>query len=186
MIRISLAALLVAAALVPAAAADFGVDRDKLLSDRSLELFGFDAPLAEGAAPSAEEGYRLPTHTAADTVAVAPGLTAEYLTRSVGNSLDMMAFWPAENPTHLIGCIEGDREEIEPGKWNPSVQSISLADGTVTTLLRGMISCDGIRTSPWGTVIATEEEDDGGVYEIIDPLAIKDVAIKDRATGETT
>ncbi|MEO6395995.1 MAG: alkaline phosphatase PhoX, partial [Devosia sp.] len=66
------------------------------------------------------------------------------------------------------------------------VQAISLADGNVTTLLRGMTSCDGIRTSPWGTIIATEEEDDGGVYEIIDPLAIKDVKIIDRASGEVS
>ena len=186
MIRISLAALLVAAAFVPAQAADFGIDRDKLLADRSAELFGIEAPLAEGAAATAEEGYRLPTHTATDSVAVASGLSVEFLTRNVANHLDMMAFWPAENPTHLIGCIESDREEIEPGKWNPSLQSISLSDGTVTTLMRGMTSCDGIRTSPWGTIIATEEEDDGGVYEIIDPLALKDVAVIDRATGETT
>ncbi|MEX0860770.1 MAG: alkaline phosphatase PhoX, partial [Cucumibacter sp.] len=79
--------------------------------------------------------------------------------------------------------IEGDREEIAAGKLNPSVQSISLADGTVSTLLRGMVACDGIRTSPWGTVIATEEEDDGGVYEILDPLLIDNVVISDRATG---
>jgi secreted PhoX family phosphatase len=186
MIRISLAALLSAALMSPAAAADFGAARDKMLAEQTMELFGLEAPLAEGAKPSVEEGYRTAEQTAADQLAAAPGLTVEYLTRNVGDNLDMMAFWPAENPTHLIGCIEGDREEIATGKWNPSVQSISLADGTVTTLLRGMISCDGIRTSPWGTVIATEEEDDGGVYEIIDPLAIKDVAIVDRATGETT
>ncbi len=186
MIRISFAALLAALLISPVAAADFGVTRDKMLAVQAMQLFGLVAPLAEGAKASVEEGYRTAEQTAADQLAAAPGLTVEYLTRNVADNLDMMTFWPAENPTHIIGCIESDREEIVPGKWNPSVQSISLADGTVTTLMRGMISCDGIRTSPWGTVIVTEEEDDGGVYEIIDPLAIKDVAILDRATGETT
>ncbi|MDO8360353.1 MAG: hypothetical protein Q7T08_09975 [Devosia sp.] len=186
MIRTSLVALLMAAALSPVAAADFGVDRDKLLADRSLELFGIEAPLAEGAAPTAEEGYRTLDQTPADELAMAPGLTATFVTRTAADSLDMMALWPAANPTHLIGCIEGDREEIAPGKFNPSVQAISLGDGAVTTLLRGMVSCDGIRTTPWGTIVATEEEDDGGVYEIIDPLAIEDVVVKDRATGEVS
>lgn len=186
MIRISLVTALLACTLIPATAADFGADRDTLLATRALELYGFDAPLGEAAQPTAEEGYRTLDQTPADHVALAPGLTAEFLTRNVANNLDMMAFWPAQNPTHIIGCIESDREEIAPGQWNPSVQSISLADGTVTTLMRGMLSCDGIRTTPWGTILATEEEDDGGVYEIIDPLAIKDVAVADRASGETS
>lgn len=184
--RLSLAALLLAAAFTPAHADDFGTARDAMLASQTVALFGIDAPLAEGAKATAEEGYRTNEQTAPDQLAAAPGLTVEYLTRNVADSLDMMAFWPAENPTHIIGCIEGDREEIAAGKWNPSVQSISLTDGTVTTLMRGMISCDGIRTTPWGTVIVSEEEADGGVYEIIDPLAIKDVVVKDRATGEVS
>ena len=47
-----------------------------------------------------------------------------------------------------------------------------------------MTGCDGIRTTPWGTVLATEETDDGGAYEILDPLAITNYTVKDRATGE--
>jgi secreted PhoX family phosphatase len=184
--RLSVAALLLAASLSPVLAKDYGVARDQMLAADTVALFGLEGPLAEGAKPSAEEGYRTLDQMATDELAAAPGLKVEFLSRNVGNNLDMMAFWPAHNPTHIIGCIEGDREEIAAGKWNPSVQSISLSDGAVTTLLRGMISCDGIRTTPWGTVIASEEEDDGGVYEIIDPLSIKDVAVKDRATGEVT
>lgn len=184
--RLSVAALWIAASMSPALALDFGVERDAMLAAKAPELFGIEAPLAEGAPASAEEGYRTLEQAPADELAVAPGLKAEFLTRNVADSLDMMAFYPAQNPTHIIGCIEGDREEIAPGKFNPSIQSISLADGTVTTLLRGMTSCDGIRATPWGTIVATEEEDDGGVYEIIDPLAIKDVVLKDRATGEVS
>ena len=186
MLKTVSAALLLAAATVPALAQDFGLSVDKMLADQTPALFGFESPLAASAPESAEEGYRTKDQAAADQVALAGGLQAAYLTRDAADSLDMMAFFPAENPTHLIGCIEGDREEIATGKWNPSVQSISLADGSVTTLLRGMVSCDGIRTSPWGTILATEEEDDGGVYEIIDPLSIKDVSIADRATGEVS
>lgn len=184
--RLSIAALLLAVSFSSALAKDFGVERDQMLASQSMALFGIEAPLAEGAAPSAEEGYRTLDQSVTDELAAAPGLKLEFLTRNVADSLDMMAFWPAQNPTHIIGCIEGDREEIAPGKFNPSVQSISLSDGTVTTLMRGMTSCDGIRTTPWGTIVATEEEDDGGIYEIIDPLSLKDVVVTDRATGAVT
>lgn len=184
--RAIMATLLLAVSLTPALAEDFGVARDKMLADRAMALFGLEAPLAEGSPASAEDGYRTLEQTPEDQLLAAPGLKLEFLTREAANSLDMFDFWPAENPTHLIACIEGDREEIAAGKWNPSVQAISLSDGAVTTLVRGMMSCDGIRTSSWGTVLATEEEGDGGLYEIIDPLAIRDVAVLDRASGETS
>lgn len=182
-----LSALLLLTSALPVAAEDFGASVDAQLAAKSMALFGIAAPLAESAAESAEEGYRQPTHTADDSISLASGLKAEFLTRGVADSLDMMAFYPVENPTHLIGCIEGDREEIAAGKLNPAVQAISLADGTVTTLVRGTTSCDGIRATAWGTVLFTEEEDDGGAYEILNPLAITEaVVIKDRTTGETS
>ena len=87
-------------------------------------------------------------------------------------STDMMAFYPAEAPTHLIACIEGDLETLADGRLNPGVQRISLADGKVETIVRGTSSCDGIRTTAWGTVLFTEEDDAGGAYEILNPLAI--------------
>ena len=71
-------------------------------------------------------------------------------------------------------------------KLNPGVQRVSLADGKVETIVRGTASCDGIRTTPWNTVLFTEEEDDGGAYEILNPLAMAEVAIVDRKKGETT
>ncbi len=83
----------------------------------------------------------------------------------------MFSFWPNDTaPTHLIACIEGGRAQLTgdadtttyaPGdKFNPSVQRIDLGTGAVETILRGMTACDGIRTTPWGTVLATEETDD--------------------------
>ena len=100
----------------------------------------------------------------------------------------MMAFFPAQNPTHLITCVEGDREVIEPnsGKLNPSVQRINLQSGAVDTILRGMEGCDGIRTTAWGTILATEETSDGGAYEILNPLTVTNQSIGDRSTGAVT
>ncbi|HQY43525.1 MAG TPA: hypothetical protein PK450_05035 [Paracoccaceae bacterium] len=168
-------------------AEDFGLTVDKMLAEKALPLFGISAPLAESAPETAEEGYRQPSHTAADSVALAEGLSAEFVTREVGDSIDMLAFYPAEAPTHLIACIEGDAEEIAAGKMNPGVQRISLADGKVETIVRGTMSCDGIRTTAWGTVLFTEEDDRGGAYEILNPLAISSaVTITNRETGETT
>ncbi len=169
----------------PLSAADFGAERDALLAARSADLFGIAAPLAASAPASAEKGYRSGAQTAADQVALAAGLSADYVSRSVADKADMIAFWPQAAPTHAILCIEGDREEIAAGKLNPSVQSVDLGTGAVRTLVRGMSSCDGIRTTPWGTVLATEEEDDGAAYEILDPLALSDVVV-DRDAGTTT
>lgn len=177
--------LLAVLAAMPARAADFGAEVDAMLSQRAEDLFGIAVPLAASAPASAEEGYRTEAQSAADQVALAEGLAAEFVTREAANSADMMAFFPAANPTHLISCVEVDREEIAAGKLNPAVQAVSLADGAVTTLVRGMKGCDGIRTTPWGTVLATEEEDDGAAYEILDPLALDAVTV-DRDAGTTS
>ncbi|MCB2135449.1 MAG: DUF839 domain-containing protein [Rhodobacteraceae bacterium] len=170
-------------AAIPAFAGDFGADVDALLAQRSAELFGLAAPLAASAEATPEEGYRTEAQGAFDQIMLAEGLTAEYVTRAAGNHLDMMTFWPEEAPTHLVGCIEGGVGEIAAGKLNPSIQSIDLATGEVKTLVRGMDRCDGIRTTAWGTILATEETDDGAAYELIDPLGLDNAVVTDRATG---
>lgn len=182
----TLAATFTAATALPLMAQDFGLDVQKMLAERSMPLFGIAAPLAASATASVEEGYRLPGHTAADSLDLAEGLTAEFVTRDAANHLDMMAFYPAAAPTHIIACIESEPEEIAPGKLNPGVQRISLTDGTVETILRGTASCDGIRTTPWGTVLFTEEDDSGGAYELLNPLTTTGVVITDRAAGTTS
>jgi len=184
--RLVLAALMTSAALTAAMAEDFGVGVDQMLADKSMVLFGFVKPLAETAAESAEEGYRLADQTAADQVALAEGLTAEVLTRDAADSTDMMALYPAAAPTHLITCVEGDLETMADGRLNPGVQRISLADGKVETIVRGTSSCDGIRTTAWGTILFTEEDDLGGAYELLNPLTTTDVVITDRAAGTTS
>jgi len=122
-------------------------------------------------------------------VLLANGLTTTYLTRTAGNATDQMVFWPhgSATPTHLMTCVEGGAEVIDAtaGTQNPSVQRISLADGSVETILRGLEACDGLRTTAWGTLLATEEEGvDGAVYEILDPLNVNDYSVTRGGAGE--
>ncbi len=125
------------------------------------------------------------------------GIQAEYFSREVGQDWDQMVFWPhgAVRPTHLVGCIEevldclsGTCGEsfVVGDKLTPSVQVIDLQTRAVTTLVRGMTICDGIRTTPWGTVLATEEDlisDTGAAYEILDPLTNDEFTILERGSG---
>lgn len=166
---------------------DVGLMAQEAIAGASNSLFGVAAPL-EASAPAVPAVYRGPSQSALDQVALAPGLSATYLTRSIANAADMIAFWPnAANPSHAIVCIEGDREIIGSlpnslPKYNPSIQRVDR-NGNVQTILRGMTSCDGITLTPWGTILATEETDDGGAYELIDPLGTTDYTLQDRATG---
>ena len=161
---------------------DFGLFVQQQLEAKSEKLFGVEKPLRESA-PATVGNYRTPFQSAWDQVLVAKGLKVQYLTREAGNHTDMMAFYPATNPTHLITCVEGGRETLTNGKLNPSVQSIDLNTGSVNTILRGMDRCDGIRTTAWGTVLVTEETDDGGAYEILDPLNVAEQSVLNRALG---
>lgn len=148
---------------------DFGARIEQRLKNSSMHWFGIQGPLGSSAQPTTGD-YRTPGQSANDQVLLADSLKAEYVTRNAGNSADMFAFWPSdENPTHLIFCIEGNRQDLGtflPGglvkKFNPAVQRIKLLDGSVETILRGTISCDGIRRTPWQTILATEETSDGG------------------------
>ena len=187
-----------AAPVVPAVASEFegfdGLDFGAIVQrglERSSQVwFGVGRPLKESAAPTSGD-YRTPAQRASDQVLLAEGLKAEYVTRNAANAADMFAFWPSdENPTHFIFCIEGGRQDLGtflPGglirKFNPAVQRIKLSDGSVETILRGTASCDGIRRTPWQTILATEEASDGGAYEILNPLTVTNQTITDRASG---
>jgi hypothetical protein len=165
-------------------ARDFGSNVDSLLKAVAPLLFGF-TPIGKSA-PETTGAYRMPNQGAHRQVRLAPGLSVQYLTRDAADSTDMMAFFPQDNPTHLITCVESDLEEIAPGKLNPSVQRIDLATGAVETILRGMNGCDGIRATAWGTILATEENDDGSAYEILSPLLVSNQSVIDRASGQTS
>lgn len=161
---------------------DFGVKVEKLLNKKSHKLFGIKQPLNESA-PATTGAYRNESQSASDQVLLAEGLNAEYVTRDAGDKTDMMVLWPQDEPTHLVTCVEGGREDIGMGKFNPAVQRIHLQTGTVETILRGMDRCDGIRTTAWGTILATEEADDGMAYEIAQPLVTTENTVDDRTTG---
>jgi hypothetical protein len=177
-----------------AGATDIGKIHDTMLSTWSHQLFGFSAPIS-ASATATTGAYRSATNQGPlAQIKLAKGLTARYVTRTAANSLDMMVLWPVANPTHIIGFIEGGRSQLTGDadtaayaagdKFNPSIQRINLATGQVQTILRGMTACDGIAVTPWGTVLATEETDDGGAYELLTPLATTNYTVKDRATGE--
>jgi hypothetical protein len=193
-------AVAMATAFAPLAAqadndADFGLKIEQLLKAQSEKLFGVEKPLGASAPPTVG-AYRTTSQTADDQVLLAHGLKVEYLTREAANLTDMMAFYPAHNPTHLITCVEGGRQFLTDGgtpnvydagdKLNPAIQRINLETGAVETILRGMSRCDGIATTAWGTILATEETTDGGAYEILSPLGITEQTVIDRASGTVT
>lgn len=168
---------------------DFGLKVQQMLNSQSNKLFGIQKPLQSSADTNIS---REPGQDAYDLIKLASGLEARILTRQAGNKADMFAFWPDdENPTHTIWCIEGGVESLgatlpgdgEVEKLNPSVQAVDM-DGKVSTLLRGMDRCDGIRRTAWGTVLVTEETGDGQAYEIINPLDIENETVTGRTTGE--
>ena len=150
------------------------------------------------ATPVFGQDFRTPVQPVSEQFTfLADGLTSEYFSREAGQDWDQMVFWPhnASNPTHLVACIEEGLECLsgtcgDPfvfgDKLTPGVQIIDLATREVTTIVRGMTICDGIRTTPWGTVLATEEDfttDTGSVYEILDPITTNEYTVLDRGSG---
>lgn len=188
-VSLAMGAALATGAAAAGPAFDFGAKVENWMESLSLPLFGVKKPMTDEV-PQVTAPYRTMEQKSAEQIVLAKGLRARYLTRGAGNAIDQMEFWPdIKRPKFLIACIEGGRAAIGtlPGgavKYNPSVQSINLRTGEVETILRGMSACDGIRVTPWGTVLATEERDDGGVYEILDPVRAKNLTIINRATGE--
>jgi secreted PhoX family phosphatase len=165
---------------------DFGAWVEENLSSFSQVLFGFGEPL-EAPATEADVVPREEA-TAQQRQLLAGGLEAKFVARNVASLADMIAFWPDDlTYTHLIICIEQERSGTTPDGnegLNAAVQRVAVANGAVETILHGMSRCDGIRTTQWGTVLATEEVIDGRAYEIIDPLTTTGHWIADRATGD--
>lgn len=200
--KISLATAMLAVPALPVYADDedshdFGARIEQRLRNSSMHWFGIQGPLGPSA-PATTGVYRTPSQKAEDQVLVADSLKVEYLSRNIANNADQFAFWPNdENPTHQIWCIEefnpsviknaAGQELFLPGglvkKWTPGVQRLNLRTGAVETVLRGTAGCDGIRRTPWGTILATEENDLGGAYEILNPLQVMNETIIDRVNG---
>ena len=115
------------------AASGFGAERDATLAARSRELFGVGRPLAASSAISITAAQAQADSTA--LVTLAEGLRARVVTAGVAAPvLDQIALWPDdEHPTHLISINE-------EGAAQPSLQRISLANGSAETILTATIS----------------------------------------------
>ena len=179
--RVGLAAalgVLAAGATVASAiiVSDVGVGRDAQLANQSEPLFGISKPLESSSLTSID----LATAQASpeQLVTLAKGLQARVVTAgTAAANIDQMALWPnSAEPTDIIGCNE-------QGTADPGLQRISIATGTVQTIVSGTLSCDGVRRTAWGTILFSEEAGTGGqTYELIDPLGTTGVTL-DRGTG---
>lgn len=165
---------------------DFGQMIEETIANVAARDTGMRRVLPSGQCKSVQLPYRNGLQDATDQIAIPFGLKAEYVTRWAANSTDMIVLWPSDNPTHLITAVEGSRQDLGGGKFNPSVQRINLTTGLVETVLRGLTAVDPIRVTPWGTILVGEEITNGGAYEILNPLTTMNVTVTDRATGENT
>jgi hypothetical protein len=158
---------------------DFGVQVQDDLAHHSNQLFGFVRPVAASSTGSAD-----PVAAADDPtvlVTAAKGLTVRTVAGVPGApNLDQTATWPNDGaPTYVIGCNE-------QGPAQFGVVAIKLADGSSFPIIKsGLTSCDPVRRTPWGTILAGEENGTAGrLFEIVDPLNTHDVAVN--ADGSTT
>jgi len=148
-----------------------------LLRAHSMQLFGFHHPLDE----SAIGPFNGPS---VEALELAGGLKATLISSVVENAADQIAMWPNdEHPTHLFVCDEETSV--------PAVQRVDLSkpsNSNATTIVTGLISCDPVRRTPWGTIIVAEEAGStGGLYEILDPLHINaPINVSNRDLGTTS
>jgi secreted PhoX family phosphatase len=167
-----------------AMAVDFGQKVEQLAKSQTLSLFGTLGALSasSGASLTAAQAETNP----AALITVAPGLSVRVVSAAanLSPSLDQMALYPAINPTHIIGCNE-------QGSGQVAVQRINIATGIAENIISsGMTSCDPIRVTPWGTIIAAEENGPSQlntttgqygtgsrVFEILDPLTTTNVTV---------
>src|SRR4029077_8150506 len=155
--------------------ADFGTFVEGQLSDHAEQLFGFKRPLEQ----SALGPYDGPDNL--QDIQVAPGLRVALVSRSVASAAEQNALWPDDDhPRYLFVCDEETSV--------PAVQRVDLSlppSSNATTIVTGLISCDPVRRTPWGTIIVAEEAGaTGGFYELIDPVHINTpINVIDRGTG---
>ncbi len=184
--RILIGTLALAATVTASSANDLGTKLTDLLAAQSPTLFGIAAPLA-ASAPSTGPGYRkAPTPRPIWSVSRRTDRPHRHAQRRQHRGSAHALSGRATDPSDRLhrGRPLRDRQDAErSNKLNPSVQRINIATGQVDTILRGMHRCDGVRVTPWNTVVANEETVDGHIYEILNPLTTTEVTVDDRATG---
>ncbi len=158
--------------------ADFGMFRDHKLKAFSRALFGVVGPLDASSTESIDATTAEARPRALATVAHGLRVRVISAEANLGPNTDMIALWPNDDaPTHLITCNEQGAAQV-------SVQRVRLMDGKVEDIIKkGMVSCDPVRQTAWGTIIAGEEAGSSGwLLEILNPLQTTDVEF-DRVAG---
>lgn len=168
-------ACLVAVGAAFAGFADWGLEQQSQLQNKSRPLFGVGRPLTASSNVDLDAAEALADP--AGLITVADGLHVSVVTAGkAAPNLDQMVLWPQANPQYIIGCNE-------EGVNQPALQKISLSTGDATTIASGINSCDPVRVTPWGTVLFGEENGSvGAMYELIDPLTVVEATI-DNVTG---
>jgi hypothetical protein len=160
---------------------DFGQHVQAELRSDSNDLFGFDKPIAASSTVSADPAAAVLDPTL--LVTAAKGLKVRSVAQIPGApNLDQMAFWPNDDkPAYVIGC-----NEQGPGQFG--VVAISLANRSSFPIISsGLTSCDPVRRTPWGTIIAGEENGTKGrLFEIVDPINTHDVSVDPNGASTTS
>lgn len=170
---------------VSATAADFGQKVEALAKSQSLALFGTLGTLGASSQVNLNQGQL--EANPASSITVAPGLSVTVVSAAanLGVAPDMMVLWPNDaNPTHIIACNESAGPVGAGG-----LQRIRLSDGLVENIIASpLASCDPVEITPWGTIIAGEENGTNGrLFEILDPLNTTDVTVSSgNAVAATT
>ena len=170
------------AAAVSVGAADFGQKVEALAKAQSLSLFGVIAPL--NASSTSNLTAAQINADPASVVTVASGLSVRVVSAAanLGGITDQIVLYPnSTNPTHMIVCNEGGAGQV-------AVQRVNIATGVAEDIISGGMSvCDPVRLTPWGTILAGEENGGiGRLFEILDPLTTSNVVISGSGGGTTT
>jgi hypothetical protein len=177
-----LIALAIGAVLAtPVMALDFGQKIEQQAKAQSLSLFGTLGTLA--ASSTASISAAAANADARALLTVAPGLNVSVVSANanLGANIDQMAFWPNDTaPSHLIVCNEQGAGQI-------ALQKVELATGVVTNIVdSGLVSCDPVRRTPWGTILFGEENGTNGrMFELKDPLNTHGVVITGSGAATT-
>jgi Bacterial protein of unknown function (DUF839) len=170
------ATLVLTGAALALSKADLGLGYADELAAQSQAIYGFGHPLDH----EVSGAFAGPGDQA---VELAKGLTARLVSSTVGENADMIALWPNDTaPTDAIFCneITGDTAGSPA-----TLQRVHLADGAVTDIAFGLVSCDPAHRTAWGTIVFGEEDGNvGRIYELLDPLGTTGVHIN-RAAGTT-
>lgn len=167
-----IAVALATATVATAGGPDFGQKVELFAKSQARYLFGTFGTL--GASSTASISAAAANTDPRALVTLAPGLRARVISAlpTLPPNIDMMALWPNDvAPTHLIACNE-------EGAAQAAVLRINIATGAHETILTGMQSCDPVRRTAWGTILAGEEAGSSGrVLEIMNPLATTGVML---------